>query len=288
MSKFILIVVLSCFSLAAFAQNQSYKGFYQTKFFNFLGETKIIEAEFEVREDNSIVGKLKFGDVTKDIQGQTDGKGKFEARAAMENGVLTLIKGEFPNGKKEGKAALIQRTEQKGNGSKSVSETGINGFIKTIPPPEKLVDLGIADTGKTLLWIQSSNPYFDKEWANPATASEKLISGDRIIEIIVKSNTAPRSDHYFGLKLVYRKADQKIWTGSDMLDATYYENKFDADGNLASSNRFRGGQPEARSGQIEIISDSENEIILKLTNLKIKRLIGDDFVQIDGYIHALK
>src|SRR4051794_19197037 len=142
---FLLLLVLS---VAADGQTRSYKGFYHSKFINVFGTEKIIEADFEVRENNLIVGKLMIDSEIKILEGQVESKGKFEVQTAPENGVTTLIKGEMP-GRSEGeeKASLIRRTGKKGG--KNSSKTGISGFKKKVPAPAVLKDAGIVDNGKT-------------------------------------------------------------------------------------------------------------------------------------------
>lgn len=287
MKKFISILFLICAPILAFGQNSSFKGFYQAQFFNVFGEVKIIRADFEVKADNTIVGILQFGADTEIIQGQVTAKGKFEVRTPVANNTVTIIKGEFPVTKNNGKVSLIQRTEQKGNGSKSVSENGISGFIKQFAPPVELKDVGIIDNGKTQLWFQQPNPLFDKEWSDaPTTVKISNIAG-RVIEIELRSE-ATNPARRFTLRLNFRQADQKIWSGADIPKILYAERQSDSSGKLEGFNLFTGRNSDTTSGQIELVSEGENEMVFKITNLKVQETSGEDFVQIDGYIHAVK
>lgn len=287
MKKFISILFLFCIPIFAFGQNKSFKGFYQTKFFNFLGDVKVIEGEFEVKENNAIAGTVKLGNDSKILQGTVDSKGKFEARTQPENGATTIVKGELPVNGKEGKVSFIQRVEQKGNGGKSVSESGINGFIKSISPPVELKDVGIVDNGKTLLWFQHSNPLFGKEWADsPASVEIKNTADQTAIEVTMKLKT-DSMERRFRFRMLRRQPEQKIWKWEDLSISSYAESRKTADGK-EDLNFFMGSQGNVTGGQIEIAGENENEIIFKITNLRIKKLSQEDSVQIDGFIHAAK
>jgi hypothetical protein len=287
MKKFVSILILLFAPIFIFGQNQNYQGFYQTQFFNVFGNVKVIRADFEVRDDNTITGKIESGGTTKIIQGQVTSKGKFEARTLPENNVVTIIRGEFPRGGKDGKVSLIERTEQKGNGSKSVSENGISGFIKQVSPPAELKDVGIADNGKTLLWFQHSDPLFGKEWADaPSSAKISNIVG-RAAEIEIRSDVTNPARR-FKFRINFRQPDQKIWAGSTIPLVSYTERKMDNAGKLEQINLFTGGNDDAMSGQVELISETENEMVFKITNLKFKKVGAESFVQVDGYIHAVK
>lgn len=287
MKKIISILFLLCFALSLYGQKQSYRGFYQTRFFNVFGEVKVIEAEFEVQENSAIVGKLKLGNDTKILQGQVESNGKFEVRTSSENGVVTLIKGQFPVTKNEGKVSLIQRTEQKGKGSRSISETGISGFIKQITPPAELKDVGITDDGKTLLWFQHSNPLFGKEWSDyPATVKKNGGVPQTAFEVEMKLDT-PETERRFRFRIVVRDTGQKVWLGKDLSISSYGETKKSADGKEAI-NFFMGSTGNVLGGQVEIVSENDKEVVFKITNLRIKNVINDNYVQIDGYIHAVK
>lgn len=285
MKKLILFLIIFCSPIFLFGQNSQYKGFYQARFFNLFSEPKVIEVEFEVLENNLLKGKIKYGNEQKIIVGKVEKNGKFEARTEIKNGVFTIFKGEFPVTKNEGKVSLIERTEQKGKGSKSVSESGISGFVKVVPPPVELKDVGIIDIGKTQLWFQHSDPIFAKEWQDISVSAKITNTDGQNLEVLIKSKTND-SDREFGIKLPYKQESQKIWNAKELKRAVYRERKY-ADGKLSKLNSFMLMNGKT-SGQIEIIRETETEIVLKITNLTIPKLGPDEFVQVDGYIYAQK
>lgn len=285
MKKLILFLIMFCSPIFLFGQNSQYKGFYQARFFNLFSEPKVIEVNFEVSDDNLLNGKIKYGNVQKIIVGKVEKNGKFEARTEIKNGVVTIFKGEFPVTKNEGKVSLVERSEQKEKGSKSVSESGINGFMKVVSPPVELKDVGIIDNGKTQLWFQHSNPIFAKEWQD-ISASAKIINTDgQNLEVLINSKTVD-SDREFSIKLPYEKEGQKLRNATELKRAVYRERKY-TDGKVSQLNSFMLMNGKT-SGQIEIIRETETDIALKITNLTIKKLGSDEFVQIDGYIYAQK
>lgn len=287
MKKIFSILFLLCLQpVFLLAQTSAYKGFYQTRFFNVFGDVKVIEAEFEVRENNTVVGKLKIGNETRNLEGQVASKGKFEIRTLPDNGAVTIVKGELPVNGSPGKAALIERSEQKGNGSKSVSKSELSGFIKQLPPPVELKDVGITDNGKTQLWFQHPNPLFGKEWTDyPAVVVLKNSVG-QAFEMEMKWKTAD-AERRFRFRLVVRVAGQKIWPGKEVAITSYAESKKSADGK-SDINFFLASTDAILGGQIEIVSENESEMVFKITNLRFKRTGQEEPVQVDGYIHAVK
>ena len=53
---------------------QSFEGNYRAIFFNFFSEPGTIIAEFQVRTDNSLNGKIKIDSLVKDFSGTVDKK----------------------------------------------------------------------------------------------------------------------------------------------------------------------------------------------------------------------
>jgi hypothetical protein len=289
MRKCLWLWLLFILPAAVYGQNQSFKGFYQARFFNVLGDIKVIEAEFEVQENNSIVGKVKIGDETKNLQGSVKSKGKFEAQTPATDGTALIIKGEFAFNGNDAKVSLIQRWQKKEKGSKQTSETTLSGFIKSMPPTVELKDVGISDNGKTQLWFQHTNPLFGKEWTDvPATVKLTNVAGQTSIAVEIKTKTSD-SERGFSFRMWIRQKDQKVWLGRDLAMPSYREKKEKAAGGANMElNFFLGSNGNVKGGQVEIVSEDENKIVFKVTNLLIKRYIRDDFVQIDGFIHAMK
>ena len=91
MRKFIILLILLCPTLTF---GQTYAGNYRAIFFNFFSEPRTITAEFEIKQDNSIVANIKVGDEVKILNGLVDKKGKFEIAGQPEGNLVYKLKGK--------------------------------------------------------------------------------------------------------------------------------------------------------------------------------------------------
>lgn len=159
---------------------------------------------------------------------------------------------------------------------KPFRESGTSGFIKRLPE-ETAPEIKIDDSGKTHLIPGGINLLFSNDWI-PVTTTFAVTSYEtkrfKTIELKYESGDSTR---YFRFALT-ELADKKIWLAGEGCTVSYRKTI----GSVRNSYLIK------QSGKIELISESNNEIVFKITNLKLKKLASADIVQIDGYIHAAK
>jgi hypothetical protein len=126
MKKIIFLLVLF---FPTFAFGQSYTGNYRAIFLTISTNTTAIIAEFEVKSDNSIIGKIKVGDEIKLFNGTVDKKGKFEAVSQIEGNTVYKLKGRFD---KDNKISFVRRVQIDSGLNKSVSENGFDGTFSNV------------------------------------------------------------------------------------------------------------------------------------------------------------
>lgn len=297
MRKFIFLLVL-IFPTLAFGQ--SFTGNYRAIFFSLFSEPKTIIAEFEVKSDNSIVGKVKVGDEIKLFNGAVDKKGKFEAVSQIEGITVYKLKGKFD---KDNKISFVQRIQQGSGLNKSVSENGFEGTFAKVAWVEKTVDspkplptpkMELIDNGKNWLKIQHSNPLFGNEWTD---LTAKITFSNSVQKTVVKQDSAD----YFNLVLKSKiegqqrlsiasrnySQTQKLWKAADLRYISYVEelgsnrNSFMAGATMETDSFYS-------DGTLEIVKETEMQIVFKLSNFKIKRFAKQDFVVLNGFIYADK
>ena len=298
MRKFIFLVIL-LFPTLTFGQ--SFTGNYRAIFFNLFSEPKTIVAEFEVKTDNSIVGKVKVGDEIKEFIGSVDKKGKFEAVSQPEGNAVYKLKGKFD---KENKISFIQRVQVGSGVNKSVSENGFEGTFARFEKPLEKVEttsntqpqpkIELVDNGKSRLKIIHSNPLFGTDWTDFAA---EITFSSSIQKTVVNQNAAD----YFNLVLKSKNEGeqrlsiasrnysltQKIWQPKDLRYISYREESG------TNRNSFMAGETMQTDsfyseGTLEIVKETDTQIVFKLSNFKIKRFAKQDFVILNGYLYANK
>lgn len=288
--KKIILFTLLFFPTLAFGQNHT--GNYRAIFFNLFSEQKTIIAEFEVKSDNSIIGKVKVGDEIKLFKGAVDKKGKFEAVSQIEENSVYELKGKFD---KENKISFIRRIEERSSGSKSISENGLEGTFAKVEKVENAqtltdTDFSVIDNGKSQLFFQHSNQLFGNQWVDfVGNVAFKVSEGEKRMELTasVSIDQQKRSIRIYTKPMF---PDQKIWKTTDLQTASYREEI----GNPDEKNTFLTAglmyltDQSLQNGRLEIVKETEIQIIFKLANFKIKRFIKEDVVEINGFIYANK
>ncbi len=300
------VIVLLILFLPNLAFGQSYEGSYRAVFFNLFSEPKMIVAEFEVRADNSLNGKIKIDDLLKTFSGLVDKKGKFEAVIEQAGNYTYKLKGKFD---KDNKISLIQRNQAGSGLNKSVSENGIEGKFSRIAAAEtnsvsqSQPKVELTDTGENRLKIEHSNLLYGTNWTDftatvkfgntaktPIGGESKRITGtdeaSDYFVLLVNSKTDNRQTLRINSPLYID--GKKIWRQSELRVISYREgggaqrNTFLASGEtLCADSRYA-------DGKLEIVKETDAQIVFKLTNFKIKRLSKEDFVTLDGFIYADK
>ena len=293
----IIFLLLLLFPTISFGQ--SFTGNYRAIFFNLFSEPRTIIAEFEVKNDNSINGKIKIDTVIKDFTGTLDKKGKFEAVIEQVGNFTYKLKGKFD---KDNKISLVQRNQIGSGLNKSVSESSLEGTFAKFEKPVEVVDspkplpkVELVDTGKSWIRIQHSNPLFGTEWTE---CSSELSFGSLANNML--GVEAEEAD-YFNLVLKSKiegqqrlsistrnySLTQKSWKAADLRYISYREES-GADRNSFSAGATMQTDPFFADGMLEIVKETETQIVFKLTNFKIKRFAKQDFVVLNGFIYADK
>lgn len=302
MRKLLFLVILFC---PAFAFGQSFTGNYRAVFFNLFSDPKTIIAEFEVKTDNSLNGKVKVGEQLKTFSGTVAKNGKFEAVSEREGEMFYKLKGKFD---KNNKISFIQRTEKGSGLNKSVSENGIEGTFakaavtkpKVENPNDSQPEVEMSDNGKSRLNIQQSAPLFGFDWSDftslvsfgnstktPLGSESKKITGtdDASDYFVLRAKSKVEGQQSLTITIPYKSPEQKIWRQNEVKVASYREVKVGDRNTFLASAMFQT-DPRYSGGTLEIVSETETRIVFKLTDFKIKRLIKEDFVTINGYVYA--
>ena len=280
MKKVISILMVLFLPPFLFAQISKYQGKYHATSFSLSGGEKM-KTDFEVKADGTINGNFIIGEnsetVLQDLQGKTNDKGKFEAQITQTDGTIYSINGRLPFEKEKSSISFIQKKIVTATGSKHVSETGATGFIMRLTEEESAPEIDMEDEGKTHLLFENTNTLFANEW-RPATTAFIITSYEtktfKTIEIKEQSGDSIR---YFRFALT-EQPGKKTWLVNEGFAVSYRETKG------TQINSYMNKQ----SGKIELVSEDNKEIVFKITNLQLKKLVGDNMVRIDGYVHAAK
>ncbi|MEP7237842.1 MAG: hypothetical protein ABI685_08260 [Ferruginibacter sp.] len=280
MNKIISILMVLFLPVLLFAQISKYQGKYHATSFSISGGEKM-KTDFEVKADGTLTGNFTIGDkdeiVLKDLQGKANGKGKFEAQVNQADGTIFSINGYLPFEKEKSSISFVLKKIVTGNGSKRVSETGATGFIMRLSEAESAPEIDIVDEGKTYLLLGGTNLLFSDAWW-PVTSTFTITSYEtntfKTIEIKDESGDFIR---HFRFALT-EQPGKNTWLASEGFAVSYKETKATEKSNYLIK----------QSGKIELVSEDDKEIVFKITNLQLKKLVGENIVRIDGYVHAAK
>ena len=290
MRKFIFLLILL---FPTFAFGQSYAGNYRAIFFNLFSEPKTIIVEFEVKQDNSLNGKIKLGDEIKGFGGTVDKKGRFEAVIEQVGNFSYKLKGKID---KDNKISLVQRNQVGSGLNKSVSESSLEGnFSKVAKPVEKVENnfpqtkVELIDNGKSWLKIEHSNPIFGNEWTDFSAKIISKMNGNTDSWEIQIVKAYADGDQKITFLFPKFSGNTKIWK-SDYLDLiSYIEKKVNSGRNsFVSYADIYKKNPQLGGGTLELSKETESQMIFKISNFKIKRVAKDDFVTFNGFVYADK
>jgi hypothetical protein len=282
MKKNISIFIALFLPAVLFAQISKYQGKYHATSLAIFGAEKM-KSDFEVKADGTINGNFIIGQkdevVLQNLQGKTNDKGKFEAQITQADGTVLSIMGNLPLEKQKGMVSFVQKKVIKGNGSKNISESGATGFIIRLSEAESAPEMEIEDIGKTHLIFGNTNILFSNEWLPVTTTFSITSPSNNTFKVIEIKDESGDSIRQFRLA-VPEQLGKKIWLADEEVrfSVSYREEKG------TEKNTFMYKQ----SGKIELISEDENEIIFKISNLQLKQISGKNVVRIDGYLHATK
>jgi hypothetical protein len=296
MRKFIFLLVL-LFPTLAFGQ--SYEGKYRAVFFNLFSTTNITIAEFEVKADNSLNGTIKIDALFMPFSCTIDKKGKFEAIIEQFGNSTYKLKGKFD---KDNKISLVQRNQVGSGLNKSVSENTLEGtFSKVKENPTAKVEntnsspkIELVDTGKSWLKMQFSNPLFGNDWSDFATeitfsSSVKMTSASQdsadYFNLVLKSKI--EGQQRLSIASANYSTTQKLWTAKDLRYISYRE-ELETNRNSFMAGATMQTDPFYTDGTLEIVKETQTQIVFKLSNFRIKRFAKQDFVVLNGFIYADK
>jgi hypothetical protein len=302
MKIFILFVILL---LPSSAFGQSYEGSYRAVFFNLFSGQKMIVAEFAVKADNSLSGKIKIDESVKTFSGTVDKKGKFEAVVEQSGNYVYKLKGKFD---KDNKISLVQRNQTGSGLNRSVSESALEGnFSKIVlaetnsaSPTEPKTEL--TDNGQSWLKIEHSEPLFGTNWTDfsatvgfgntkmtPLGSESKKITGTSEASdyFVVQVKSKIEGQQALRINVSLYAPDKKVWRQNELRAVSYREVKGE------QRNSFLAGatlqtDPRYADGKMEIVRETGTQIVFKLTNFKIKKLTKEDFATLNGFIYADK
>lgn len=304
MKIFILFVILL---LPSSAFGQSFEGSYRAVFFNLFSGQKMIVAEFAVKADNSLSGKIKIDESVKTFSGTVDKKGKFEAVIEQNGNFTYKLKGKFD---KDNKISLVQRNQSGSGLNRGVSESAIEGNFSKVtvvaaePSSASSTDPQdeLMDSGKSWLKIEHSSPLFGSDWTDftasvgfgnsnktPLGNESKKVTGpgEASDYFVVEVKSKIEGQQALRINVPLYAPDKKVWRQNELRTASYREdrgeqrNSFLAGATFQTDSRYAGGK-------LEIIRETDTQIVFKLTNFKIKRFAKEEFVTLDGFIYADK
>ncbi|HQU91514.1 MAG TPA: hypothetical protein PLK77_04415 [Pyrinomonadaceae bacterium] len=302
MAKLIFILAIL---LPSATFGQVFDGSYRAIFVDLLSERKMIVAEFSVSAEGTLGGILRINDSEKAFNGTVEKTGKFEAVIEQGGNFTFKLKGKFD---RDNKISLVQM-EQTGSGlNRRVSEKAVEGkFFKvesTLPETGPSIATGtdaeLSNTGKSLLKLAHSEALFGTTWADfiavirfersnrprPDSGSIQDTGTNEprdILVVNVRSKIDGQQTLMFNIAAY--APGKKSWRQNELRAATYREVKGEQRNSFLTGATFQT-DPRYANGRVEIVEENESQIVLKLTNFKIKRLNKEEFVTLDGFIYA--
>lgn len=302
--RIFIFLILLIFPSLAFAQ--SYEGSYRAVFYNLFSEPKMIVAEFEVKADDSLTGKIKIDDATRTFSGSVDKSGRFEAVIEQTEDFTNKLKGKFD---KNNKISLVQRNQTGSGLNKSVTENTLEGKFSRIAVAETnsanqtAPKIELIDTGKSWLKVEQSSPLFGSDWTDfTATigygnknktsvgGESKRVTGtgDASDYFVLLVNSKIEKQQNLRINAPIYTDDKKIWRQNELRVVSYRESSGEQKNSFLSGGANLQSEPRFAEGKLEIVRETDTRIVFKLTNFKIKRLTKEDFVTLNGFIYVDK
>lgn len=278
---------------------QTFVGNYRAVIFNPFSSPSMIVAEFEVKPDNSLAGRLKFGEEIRDFAGAVDKKGRFEAIIEQNGGETFKIKGKFD---KQNKISFVQRSQSGSGLNKSVSENAIEGTFSRFEKPRPEIaptvtnspPVELVDTGKSWLKVRHASPLFNEDWTEFAAvlsfgsnAKMTMNMGDPPDYFNLAVKSGPDNERALRLNVLLYTSEKKIWKMTELRTAAYQE----IQGNERRSYIAGSGlqtDPLYADGSLEIVRETETQIVFRFEKFKIKQFAKNGFVEINGFVYVDK
>lgn len=286
-----IVILLLTVLFPAIVHGQEFAGIYQARFLDIYSNTRMITARFEVKTDDKVAAIVRIDDeVVILLNGSIDKKGRFEATAESDGSLSYQLKGRFD--KKE--VSFVQRTEEKTRSSKSVSENVLKGTFIRIGDSESQAPGSndadeLKDNGSSWLDVAHGNPLFGPEWRSLSARVVSKLDGNVQsfeIEAFTVNETGEQR-----LTILFPKylATKKTWTEKELTMVTYREKSKDGRRNsFVSFAELYSRYPELSGGKVELVKETETQMIFRISKLKIKRVNGPDHVELNGFAYAEK
>jgi hypothetical protein len=275
MRKFIFLLIL-LFPTLLFGQ--SFSGNYQARFISLDNNISPL-AEFEVKSDGTVVGKIIVSQTTTNIRGKADSLGNLEATSNESPNSYTLK----ANLNQVGKVTLTRREQVNTGGIRSYSQSIMQGNLTRIDKNSSI------NTNKSELVIEQPNPFFEKIFT--AKTINVIVQKNDLFQIFHLQMTggADNTERGFYFSIARpRDSTQKNWKIDNIRSLNYVEKNE----NFVKTNRFRITyemwlkNKDIASGEIELVSENSRQMVFRIVNLKIKNEANDDIVTINGLVYA--
>jgi hypothetical protein len=275
MRKFIFLLIL-LFPTLLFGQ--SFSGNYQARFISLDNNISPL-AEFEVKSDGTVVGKIIVSQTTTNIRGKVNSLGNLEATSNESPNSYTLK----ANLNQVGKITLTRREQVNTGGIRSYSQSIMQGNLTRIDKNSSI------NTNKSELVIEQPNPFFEKIFT--AKTTNVIVQKNDLFQIFHLQMTggADNTERGFYFSIARpRDSTQKNWKIDNIRSLNYVEKNE----NFVKTNRFRITyemwlkNKDIASGEIELVSENSRQMVFRIVNLKIKNEANDDIVTINGLVYA--
>lgn len=285
-----MFLLLSVFLLSITVFGQSSEGFYRARFISLDRSVNPV-AEFVIQSNGTVTGKIIVNESATVIRGQVDADGNLEARSGSESRTNYMVKADMRRG---GKITLTSRSETNTAGNRNNSQAFMQGSYSKIANPAAQ-NLPVSPNKKSELTIEQPNPLFE----NTFTSAQ--------VKVIVEKNSSfnlyhlqmmggeEMDEHGFYFSIARpQDSDQKIWKAENIRALNYVEKTgYDKKASkYANINRFRADYEmwlknrTIYSGEIELVSENNRQMVFKINNLKIKNEANNDFVTLNGIVYA--
>lgn len=300
MRKLVFVLLLL---LPSSAFGQSFEGSYRAIFIDLTSGRKTIVAEFLVSAERSLSGFIRIDGSEKPFNGAIGTNGKFEALIERRGNFTYSIKGRLDQ---DNKISLIQRDRNGSGMNKKVSETAVEGTFSKVRAEilqsrsTTAADADVADTGNSLLRISHPEVMFGANWGEFAAtvsfgrSNSKSLGADSkgssatiesLDHFVVNVTSKPEGQQALMITVPIGAEKKTVWGQNELRSASYREVKGAQRHTFLTGATFQTS-PTFADGKIEIVRQSESQIVFKLTNFKIKKLNKEEFVTLDGFIYA--
>lgn len=283
MKKYIFLMLLlsAVFSITVFGQ--SYEGNYRAKFISLDKNINPV-AEFQITSGRTVNGKILIGETVTIIQGTVNEIGNLEAKSTGK--IIYTLKADLS--RNDGKITFNSRSAENAFGRQSFSQMAMQGNFSRIE--KAAVSSEKSASKESVLSIEQPSPLFAAKEFSSAQA-KVIVEKDGFLRIyhLQMSDETQTTERGFYFSLARPESStQNIWRIENIRALNYVEKieKFTRISRFRSNYDLWRQNKDIVGGQIEIISENNNLIVFKITNLKIKNESSLNVATINGIIYA--